>query len=87
MNYYGICIANDLIKKTDIHVGGSLPMVKFQVICPECRAAVVTTHPEALVWERCPACGRHIWDWYDTMMAEEADPDTDRRSVTGPMMN
>lgn len=47
-----------------------LSMVKFQVICPECRAAVVTAHPEALVWERCPACGRHIWDRYDALMAD-----------------
>jgi Zn-finger nucleic acid-binding protein len=45
-------------------------MVKFQVICPECRAAVVTSHPEALVWERCPGCGRHTWDRYDALMAD-----------------
>jgi Zn-finger nucleic acid-binding protein len=62
-------------------------MVKFQVTCPECRAAVVTAHPEALVWERCPGCRRHIWDRYDALMAEEVRPDTDRRRVTGPMIN
>lgn len=62
-------------------------MVKFQVTCPECRAAVVTAHPEALVWERCPGCGRHIWDRYDALMAEEVRLDTDRRRVTGPMIN
>jgi Zn-finger nucleic acid-binding protein len=62
-------------------------MVKFQLICPECRAAVVTVHPEALVWERCPGCGQHIWDRYDTMMAEELRVYTDRHTVTGPMIN
>ncbi len=87
MNYCGICIAHDLMNKTDVHVRGSVPMIKFQIICPECRAAVVTAHPEALVCERCPGCGRHIWDRYDTMMAEEVRLDIDRRSVTGPMIN
>ena len=60
---------------------------KYKVTCPECGMAVVSAHPEALVWERCPGCGRHIWDRYDTLMAEEVRLDTDYRSVTGPMIN
>ncbi len=47
-----------------------MTMVKFQVRCPECGAVVVTSHPEALVWERCPGCGRHTWDRYDALMAD-----------------
>jgi Zn-finger nucleic acid-binding protein len=35
-------------------------MVKFKVICPECWAAVVTAHPEALVWDLCPQCRHHV---------------------------
>jgi Zn-finger nucleic acid-binding protein len=60
---------------------------KYKVTCPECGVAVVTAHLEALVWEHCPGCGRHIWDRYDTMMAEEVRLDIDRRSETGPVIN
>lgn len=45
-------------------------MVKFRVICPECWAAVVTSHPRELMWELCPQCRHHVWDGYDTMMAD-----------------
>lgn len=58
-------------------------MVKFQVICPECRATVVTAHPEALVWERCPGCGRHIWDRYDALMADPYSPERHDLKIHG----
>ena len=45
-------------------------MIKFQVICPECGATVVTTRLEALFLERCPECGLHTWDKYDALMAD-----------------
>jgi len=45
-------------------------MVKFRLICPVCDAVIITSSPEALVWERCPACRKHIWDTYDAMMAD-----------------
>lgn len=45
-------------------------MVKFRLICPECWASVVTTHPKELVWELCPQCQHHVWDGYDTLMAD-----------------
>lgn len=48
----------------DIYTG------KYKITCPECGAAVVTALLEAIVWELCPGCGRHIWDRYDTMMAD-----------------
>jgi hypothetical protein len=45
-------------------------MVEAKFVCPECSAIVVTTRPDCLLWERCPACGSHVWDIYDLMMAE-----------------
>jgi Zn-finger nucleic acid-binding protein len=45
-------------------------MVKFRLICPVCDAVIITSSPEALVWEQCPACRKHIWDVYDAMMAD-----------------
>jgi len=60
---------------------------KYKVTCPECNTSVVTAHLDAIMWEPCPGCGRHTWDRYDTMMAEEVRLDTDHRSVTGPMIN
>jgi hypothetical protein len=61
-------------------------MVKFKVICPECWAAVITAHPEALVWELCPQCRHHVWDGYDTLMADicPRDPDHPRNSDIHP---
>jgi len=45
-------------------------MLKFKLICPQCGASVITSTPEAMVWERCPYCGHHVWDQYDVMMAD-----------------
>lgn len=45
-------------------------MSKYRLICPECGAVVITTSPEAVVWELCPGCRSHMWDVYDVMMAE-----------------
>lgn len=45
-------------------------MLKFKLTCPDCGAAVVTSSPEAMVWERCPSCGYHSWDQYDVLMAD-----------------
>jgi hypothetical protein len=67
-------------EKTGCCTDESIPMLKFQVICPECRAAVVTSHPEALVWEHCPGCGRHVWDRYDALMADVV---ADRNPLNG----
>lgn len=44
---------------------------KYKVTCPECGVAVVTAYLEALVWEHCPGCRRHIWDRYDMLLADE----------------
>jgi hypothetical protein len=46
------------------------PITKFKMTCPDCGGAVVTDIPEALVWELCPSCMRHIWDSYDILMVE-----------------
>ena len=45
-------------------------MSKYRLICPECSAALITTYPEAAVWELCPACRRHMWDINDARMAD-----------------
>ena len=45
-------------------------MADFKIMCPKCFAMVITSHPEAMIWERCPACRRHVWETYDLMMAE-----------------
>ncbi len=42
----------------------------YRMICPDCGAAVITGLPEAVVWELCPACRRHMWDLFDARMAE-----------------
>lgn len=47
-------------------------MLKFRLICPDCNAVIITSSPEAMVWERCPACRTHIWDRYDALMADVA---------------
>ncbi len=60
---------------------------KYKVICPECGIAVITAHPEAIVWEHCPGCMRHVWDRYDTMMAEAVRLDSDHAGEIGPMIN
>jgi hypothetical protein len=46
------------------------PMTKFRITCPECGAVVITASPEAMLWELCPGCGRHVWDGYDALMAD-----------------
>lgn len=43
---------------------------KFKMTCPDCGVSVVTASPEALTWELCPSCRRHVWDAYDVLMAE-----------------
>jgi len=48
-------------------------MTEFKISCPECSAVVITAHPEALIWERCPACRRHVWETNDLLMAEVAN--------------
>jgi Zn-finger nucleic acid-binding protein len=45
-------------------------ITEAKLICPECSAMIVTSFPEAVLWERCPECGTHVWDIYDLMMAE-----------------
>jgi len=45
-------------------------MVRFRMICPDCSAVILTSSPEAMVWEHCPACGNHVWDACDLMMTE-----------------
>lgn len=45
-------------------------MLKYRLICPECNAAFITTYPEAVVWELCPVCRRHMWDLNDARMAD-----------------
>lgn len=45
-------------------------MKKFRIICPECGTGFLVESPEALVWERCPACRIHVWDMYDALMAD-----------------
>jgi hypothetical protein len=45
-------------------------MKQYKIICPECSAAIVTNNPEAMIWERCPQCRRHIWEADDLMMSE-----------------
>jgi hypothetical protein len=49
-------------------------MIKFRLICPDCDAVIITSSPEALVWELCPSCRKHVWDMYDAMMADVAPP-------------
>lgn len=46
-------------------------MINFEIFCPECGAIlIVTSHPDTVICEPCPACKSHIWDAYDLMMAE-----------------
>jgi len=49
-------------------------MAEYKIICPKCFATVVTSHPEAMIWELCPACRRHVWEANDLMMAEMVMP-------------
>lgn len=51
----------------EIHVK---TMKKFRIICPKCTTSFLVDRPEALVWERCPACRIHVWDTYDALMAD-----------------
>lgn len=45
-------------------------MKKFRITCPECGTGYLVDSPEALVWERCPACRVHVWDLEDALMAD-----------------
>ena len=45
-------------------------MIDLTITCPECSAVIVTSDPEIMICDRCPACKSHIWDAYDLMMAE-----------------
>ena len=47
-------------------------MTKFKLICSDCNAVIITSSPEAMVWELCPGCHKHIWDMYDALMADVA---------------
>lgn len=63
-------------------------MIKFRLFCPECDAVIITSSPEALVWELCPSCRKHIWDMYDALMAEvatEKNVDSERMSASARM--
>jgi Zn-finger nucleic acid-binding protein len=53
-------------------------MAKYRLICPECSAAVITTYPEASVWEVCPGCRRHVWDLFDAQLADKIDTEPSR---------
>lgn len=43
---------------------------KFRITCPKCSTSFLVDKPEALVWERCPACRLHVWDTEDALMAD-----------------
>ena len=58
-----------LSNSCNVLVKGGL-MTEFKISCPECSAVVITAHPEAIIWERCPACRRHVWETNDLLMAE-----------------
>ena len=45
-------------------------MIKFKMFCPDCGAKVITSTPQAVIWELCPGCRAHIWDMSDVMMAD-----------------
>ncbi len=47
-------------------------MNEYRLTCPECGAALYARIPEAVIWERCPACRKHIWDIYDVRMADKS---------------
>jgi hypothetical protein len=53
-------------------------MNRFKIICPECGAIILTLHPVAIVWERCPGCKRHVWDKYDVLMADISSYEPER---------
>ena len=52
------------------------PRARYRMICPECGAAVLTSYPEAVVWEMCPACKHHVWDIFDARMADKVQHET-----------
>ncbi len=56
-------------------------MTKFRIICPECGHSTVAQYPRSMLWERCPACRRHIWDEYDALMAERYVPGRDAENI------
>ena len=45
-------------------------MTQYRITCPDCGGAIVTAYPEAMIWELCPVCMRHIWDRYDVWLAD-----------------
>jgi hypothetical protein len=49
------------------------PTSKYRMICPDCGAAIFTGRPEAVVWELCPACRKHMWDLCDARMADKVN--------------
>jgi len=55
-------------------------MLKFRITCPECDAVIITSSPEAMIWERCPGCRKHIWDMSDALMADVV---ADRNPLNG----
>ena len=58
-------------------------MKTFRIICPDCGGAIVTAYPEAMIWELCPVCMRHIWDRYDVWLADACGSTTDRAVPAG----
>lgn len=50
--------------------GGKSAKKKFRMICPQCSAIFLVDSPQALVWERCPACNSHVWDNFDALLAD-----------------
>lgn len=55
--------------------------VKFKMSCPNCNAAIITACPDAVIWELCPSCRRHVWDGYDAKMAEVAKGKQEKADV------
>ncbi len=71
-----MCIALSVSEmQTDVVRKEAGLMSRFRIICPECAAEVITSLPEAMIWELCPRCRHHVWDVYDTIMADKFTPD------------
>ena len=70
--HYGMLVA--LILQANTYGGLEMQQnnrnVEAKLICPECSATIISMMPEALIWEKCPCCSKHIWDKYDLLMAE-----------------
>jgi len=61
-------------------------MANFKIMCPKCFAMVITAHPEAMMWELCPGCRRHVWEAYDLMMAEMVVEEASTRGKAGNIL-